>query len=74
MSDRRKPASRGGQGRDRAAPEDGAAPARSSERLFLEPLRWLPGEGREEFAERALRQIKRGLARRILMQRERRGE
>jgi len=42
--------------------------------LFLEPLRWLPGEGREEFAERALQQIKRGLAKRILMQRERRGE
>ena len=74
MSDRSKPPSRDGQDRGRPPHEDGAASARSSEVLFLEPLRWLPDEGREEFAERALQQIKRGLAKRILMQRERRGE
>lgn len=38
--------------------------------LLMQPLRWLPGESRSEFAERALLEIKRGLAERILMQEE----
>ena len=67
MSDRRKAPARADAGAVRPVLRGAAGSARPTEVLFLEPLRPLAGEAPEAFADRGLRALKRGLARRVLM-------